>query len=339
MRLVFTAAGLARTTFTISPLHHTLFAALCLRNPGYAATGSFWRDLAQRVPPRAAAFLERVDAGTTTDTGFVWMRAPLMESTRPTLGDELEALANLGGVEQPAEPYGFAYPGQLGDAGLSDSARPGRCDAAYLRGNVSGLREVADAVRAFYTSCIAPEWAGIRRQLETHLASRAEVVCLHGLGHALSKLSPRLRWGDSTLHIDTSGVHAPEVVLGARGLALSPLLSASQRFVAVAFSPDARRPVLAYPVADERSEPMARGTASVDALARVVGHARARVLRSIGAGRATGELAQSLAVSASTVSEHMTALRLAGLVVTYREGRAVRHVLTALGHRLLESSV
>ncbi|WP_214322274.1 ArsR/SmtB family transcription factor [Nonomuraea sediminis] len=290
MRLVFTATGLAATTFAISPLHHTLFAALCLRHPGFAVPGSPWRDLARRTPAKALPFIRRVHRIRLSKSGFLWVDMPLPTGTQ-AVTDELDMLTSC------------------------------------------GHRDIADALRAFYTCCVAPEWNAIRHRLSLHVSRCAELISTRGLGVALSHLTPRLSWDDCALHIDTSGVMPPPFDLGDRGVTFSPLLSATRHFMGFAFTCDDPRPVLTYPVAD--APPPA---ATVDTLAQVVGQARARVLRSIGSGTATGELARSLAVSASTASEHLTALRQAGLVDTRREGRAVRHVLTALGHELLAST-
>lgn len=292
MRLVFTATGLAATTFAISPLHHTLFAALCLRYPGFAVPGSPWRDLARRTPAKALPFIRRVQRIRLSKSGFLWVDLPLPTGTE-AVADELDMLASC------------------------------------------GQGDIADALRAFYICCVAPEWNTIRQRLSLHLTRCAELISTRGLGVALSHLTPRLSWYDCALDIDTSGVMPPPVDLGDRGVTFSPLMSATRHFMGFAFSCNDPRPVLAYPVADA---PLTAAAATVDALARVVGQARARVLRSIGSGAATGELARSLAVSASTASEHLTALRQAGLVDTRREGRAVRHVLTALGHELLAST-
>ncbi|MGW4412335.1 ArsR/SmtB family transcription factor [Nonomuraea sp. NPDC004702] len=289
MRLVFSAAGLAATTFTISPLHHTLFAALCLYHPGFAVPGSPWRDLARRTPARAMPFVRRVHHAPHSVSGFLWADLPLPPGAG-TLNDELDV--------QP------------------------------------GLGDVADALRAFYVSCVAPEWDAIRHRLNAHVNRYSELICVRGFGRTLPRLTPRLSWYGCALQIDTSDLCPSPVELGDGGVAFSPLMCASRCFLALSPPRGGSRAVIAYPAGDEG----ARRPASVDALAQVVGQARARVLRSIGGGSATGELARSLAVSASTVSEHVTALRLAGLVNTYREGRAVRHVLTSLGHELLEYS-
>jgi DNA-binding transcriptional ArsR family regulator len=62
------------------------------------------------------------------------------------------------------------------------------------------------------------------------------------------------------------------------------------------------------------------------------------VLRAIGGGCRTSELAARLGVTARAASAHASALREAGLLVTVREGRSVRHTLTGLGSGLLEAN-
>jgi DNA-binding MarR family transcriptional regulator len=75
--------------------------------------------------------------------------------------------------------------------------------------------------------------------------------------------------------------------------------------------------------------------AASDALAGLLGHTRAAVLRLALTERTTTQLASELGVSAATVSGHTKALRAAGLIATARSGRAVLHSVTPLGGRLL----
>ncbi|WP_078963696.1 ArsR family transcriptional regulator [Streptomyces durhamensis] len=49
----------------------------------------------------------------------------------------------------------------------------------------------------------------------------------------------------------------------------------------------------------------------------------------------TGDLARRLGVSNATASAHATALRGAGLITTFRAGRAVGHQRTLLGNLLV----
>ena len=72
-----------------------------------------------------------------------------------------------------------------------------------------------------------------------------------------------------------------------------------------------------------------------EALARLVGGTRARLLASLSVPRSTTELASALELSAGGVSEHLTVLRDSGLVCGEREGRSVLYLRTRLAEQLL----
>ncbi|MFN8224385.1 MAG: winged helix-turn-helix domain-containing protein [Gaiellales bacterium] len=72
-----------------------------------------------------------------------------------------------------------------------------------------------------------------------------------------------------------------------------------------------------------------------DALAALLGRTRARLLRALVTPACTSELAALLGLAPSTVSEHLGALRSAGLVTGERAGRVVSYALAARGRRLL----
>ncbi|MBR7678841.1 helix-turn-helix transcriptional regulator, partial [Streptomyces daliensis] len=52
----------------------------------------------------------------------------------------------------------------------------------------------------------------------------------------------------------------------------------------------------------------------------------------------TGELARAIGVSASSASQHTTALRNTGLITSHRHGASVLHTLTPLGAALLRAN-
>jgi DNA-binding transcriptional ArsR family regulator len=60
------------------------------------------------------------------------------------------------------------------------------------------------------------------------------------------------------------------------------------------------------------------------------------VLRALSTGATTSEIAQRLAISPASASEHATVLRNAGLIASGRERNTVIHALTPLGQTLLE---
>jgi DNA-binding MarR family transcriptional regulator len=70
-------------------------------------------------------------------------------------------------------------------------------------------------------------------------------------------------------------------------------------------------------------------------LAGLLGRTRAAVLESMCDPCGTSGLAARLGLSTASASEHVTALRRAGLAQTAHSGRTVRHSLTPLGQSLL----
>jgi DNA-binding transcriptional ArsR family regulator len=74
------------------------------------------------------------------------------------------------------------------------------------------------------------------------------------------------------------------------------------------------------------------------ALVALLGRTRAAVLEAIGDGCTTTELADRVKVSVSSASQHAAVLCNAGLIVTRRVGKSVRHSLTPLGAALIDSA-
>jgi DNA-binding transcriptional ArsR family regulator len=69
----------------------------------------------------------------------------------------------------------------------------------------------------------------------------------------------------------------------------------------------------------------------------VVGAARARLLVALNAPCSATELGRRTGMSPASVSEHLSALRDAGLATSRREGRYVVHERTERAGRLLDS--
>ncbi|PSL53088.1 regulatory ArsR family protein [Saccharothrix carnea] len=76
-----------------------------------------------------------------------------------------------------------------------------------------------------------------------------------------------------------------------------------------------------------------------DALARLVGQTRARLLCELERPSTVTELATRLGVTVGAVSQHLGVLRAAGLAVSRREGREVVSLRTGLGLALVRGEV
>lgn len=94
------------------------------------------------------------------------------------------------------------------------------------------------------------------------------------------------------------------------------------------------QPTLVYP-ARGAATLWEAGRAAPDALARLIGRTRARVLAALAAPCATTELAPLLGLSAAGASHHLLALRDAGLATTHRDGRRLLYVRTMTGDALV----
>jgi DNA-binding transcriptional ArsR family regulator len=75
-----------------------------------------------------------------------------------------------------------------------------------------------------------------------------------------------------------------------------------------------------------------------EAVAAVLGRSRALLLAELGAPASTTELSHRTGLSAAGVSQHLTALRAAGIVASHRAGRSVLYRRTDLADSLLTAA-
>ncbi|MEU6195193.1 winged helix-turn-helix domain-containing protein [Streptomyces sp. NPDC047061] len=191
-------------------------------------------------------------------------------------------------------------------------------------------QDLAGALRRYHEVAVAPYRERALARVEADRSVRGRVLLADGVDGLLGGLGPQMRWEAPVLH-----VHYPaedrDLRLGGRGLLLVPSYFCWGPPIALADS--ALPPVLVYSLLRE-TRPAAVGRP----LGALLGRTRARVLRGIAPGSTTGELARLAGVSAPTVSEHLTALRDAGLISSLRYGTSVLHTLTPLGAALLQGA-
>ncbi|MFI8458604.1 ArsR/SmtB family transcription factor [Kitasatospora sp. NPDC085464] len=319
--LRFGVADLARTRFVISPLDHLMAgtAQLGVRQCVGPRSERWWRDVRRHVPHRSGRFLDLVNASAVGVPSFM---AADLDAVRRQLTDELDAI--------------LALPQQAVDDDLAVFAGETELPSALARlrdDGSRGMREVSDGAWALFRSCLAPDWPEIRRVLEADIAARARTAARSGIGAVLGSLHPNAVWRDEGVLECTLADLEGTFDLDGRGLELRPNYFLQQGLGLLAGQD--RQSLLLHPVGSPAAEPPARPPAA-DGLAAVLGPARARVLRAIaGSPCSTTELARLLGVTPPSASAHATALRGAGLIVTRREGKQVRHTLTDVGHDLL----
>ncbi|WNM40315.1 DUF5937 family protein [Micromonospora halotolerans] len=318
------AGGVARVRFALSCLWEVMAGVRVLRDPGRHALHLPW---ANRVRPRLA------EAGLLDpDTGLLGhlvppapgylpdFLTPPPAGLTPDLDQELAVLRAT-----PSDTV-------RAQLDLCPGPRPAAVAALYADPE-AGLRRLADEIAAYWRVAVARDWPRIRAVLDAEVFHRARRLAEDGAAGLLNDLHERVRWEGDALLISQRHCAAPDVPDG-RGLVLVPSVFVWPSVLSIAAGDV---PQLAYP---------ARGIGGLwecpaeapDALGAVLGRGRARLLAALDAPRSTTELARCTGLSPAGVSQHLTALRAAGLVVTHRQGRSLLSSRTAVAEALLGAS-
>ncbi|MFI6781115.1 helix-turn-helix domain-containing protein [Micromonospora sp. NPDC050276] len=318
------AGAVARIRFAVSCLWEVVASVRVLRDPGDHAVHLPWVRRAR--PPL-------VDAGLVgPDGGLLWQLVPASHGylvdflTPPPTGLTPDLAAELAALRAtPASTVRAhldLYPGERTPALAALYADP-----------PSGLRRLTGEIEAYWQIALAPHWPRLRLLLDADVGARARILAEDGAAVLLNDLHRQVRWEDDTLLVAQRHCLAPDVTDGP-GLVLVPSVFVWPSVLSVSAG-DA--PQLAYP---------ARGLGTVwerpngvpEALAAVLGRGRARLLSELSSPISTTELARRSEMSPAGVSQHLTALRAAGLVVTHRRGRTLLSARTDLAEALLSAT-
>ncbi|WP_433369824.1 DUF5937 family protein [Actinoplanes sp. CA-142083] len=306
------ATAATRIRFAVSCLWEVLASVRILRDPGVPEVHRRW----------AARARGGVDEG-----GLLWsLVAPSGGYTPDFLTPPPSGLA--GDLERELAGLRATPPsvvrGQLEAAGIRS---PLRDDPA------SGLSRLCDEIAAYWQVAIAPDWSRMRALLDAEVQRRARRLAETGSAAILDDLHPCVTWRNGELTIDQPHCTAADVPDGA-GLILIPSVFVWPSVLTVTAG---EIPQLAYP---------ARGVATLwerssresDALTALLGRGRARLLAELTTPLSTTELSRRTGITPGGVSQHLTTLRAAGLVVTHRQGRSLLNTRTAVAEALLSAA-
>ncbi|MFE9610210.1 ArsR/SmtB family transcription factor [Streptomyces sp. NPDC006012] len=190
---------------------------------------------------------------------------------------------------------------------------------AVERGEDYVVQRLATELEQFWHAVLAPHWPGIRGRLEGDVAARAAVIARQGIADAVNQLAPNLEWHDGalTVHLPAGSPH--RLSLDADAAILVPSVFVGRAIFCAAEPPGApapRTPLIVYPAGHHDWRPAAPGD-------ELIGPSRTKLLSELAQPRSTGELAQRLSLSPSTVSYHLQILHRAGLVQRTRRSRTV----------------
>jgi DNA-binding transcriptional ArsR family regulator len=318
IELRFAADDLLRVRFAVSPLLEAARALRTLSDPGAHAIHLPWMAGARdALAGLDLALLQALTADPDYVPDFV---APPPETPLPALTDELARVRSTS-ADQVALEVGWAFEGRE----LPDVVR------SLLRDPVRTLDALATTLEEVHRRVIEPHWPRLRAVLDGDVLHRSRRLGEAGIAGMLDDIHPLVRVEGDRIRI--AKPHQSSSDLAGRGLVLVPC-AFSWPDVGVVYDRP-WQPTLIYP---PRGLALlwARGAEPPDeALAAVVGSARARILEDLDAPRSTTELANRLAFSPGGVSTHLAALRGAGLVVGHRTGRVVLYARSELGTGLI----
>ncbi|MFI1867616.1 ArsR/SmtB family transcription factor [Streptomyces jumonjinensis] len=317
VEIEFTAEDVARTRFAVSPLWEVVASVRVLKGADDQGVHRRW---AEQVRPLLAAAkvdltpLSRLIAlGAECVPSFL---VPPPTTPQPSLEVELAALRAT-----PLELLRTTTPGvQEGAAELREN--PGR-----------ELGRLAEVIAAYWEVALAPYWPRMLAVFEGDILNRAIHFAEGGARRLFDDFGPQVTWDSGTLQLVRRSSRGRRE-LGGRGLLLVPSAFVWPRIFSNLGSGD-WQPTLRYPprgigtLWEQGPQPCS------DALAGVLGRTRARLLAELTAPASTTDLARRIGLSAGGVSQHLTALRAAGLVSAHRTGRVVLYARTGVGESLV----
>lgn len=315
----FTTDDLLRTRFAISPLLEATASLSALRDPGNRGSIHLpWVRVAREaVKDLDLTELELLTVGGSYVPDFL---SPPPETPLPDVEAELARVARTP-PEQVRAELGWRF-----------GSRPTAAQEKLLSDPRAAARRLAEAMTAYWAAAIAPHWERIRACLENDIRHRTAALTARGAIGVFEALHPQVSWNDDALVLDRE-IDA-HVNLKRRGLQLVPSVFIWPNVSGMIDPP--WQPALIYPPRGigllwEPSE------ADPTALYAVLGKGRARVLGALDGEASTTEVARRLSASPGGVSEHLSALRRAGLVRPRRAGREVLYSRTAAGDALMRA--
>src|SRR4051795_7413460 len=318
IRFRFGPEDVANLRFGISPLMELQSSVRTLDHPEARSLHLPWvATTRERVADLDITVLRALQRRSAWTPDFI---SPPPSTPLADLDAELEAM-----LATPAERVRAEVRRTYAPEPLPPALRPFEQDPP------AALAALGELVRAYWERALAPHWRRIRALLEGDVLHRARRLADVGAQRLLAEIHPELRFADDTLFVDMpfDGALAP----GGPGLLPWPSPFTGPR-PAASVEPD-YQPFVVYPARGIAALWDPARTAPPAALAALIGARRAAVLAALAAPRSTTELARALALSAGSVSQHLSVLRVAGLVDGHRVGRAVLYVRSQTGESLV----
>jgi DNA-binding transcriptional ArsR family regulator len=313
--LIVDADVMARTRFGTSQWAETLAGLGILLSSAAQPWHLDWQRAhlpqlrARLADDEVTAALVRAAFGRTWTADFLTVPPPAPDLT---LDEELEYLESLDDRRIRAD--------------LEETTGP---LPPVLRATPGLAHRAAELLRWTWRTTIEPEWDRRRRVLRADVVSRTSRLATEGWSGVLDGIAPGVRWLDDGRLQTSSYPHPPRDIRG-RDLML---IAAHSRDSSVSWHlPD--RYALVYPVIGVFATTPAP---LPEALVRLLGRSRARVLARLATPGSTSTLTAELGLPLGSVGGHLRVLLDAGLIERRRSGREVLYWWSDAGRHLVEA--
>jgi len=313
--------------FAFSPSYELIASFRILQEPSRYALHTPWVNTTKKT--LANTDLSLMYALIPVHTYIPDFITPLPNTPTPSFDDEIEAMlaTPTDVIKHDLQKLLDAYP---------DRAALIKPCLAHPRATVEKLAKV---MQVYWRKTLQSHWPRIRTILEGDLLARSRTLALHGPEQVLDNLHPMIRYDKGTLLIDK--LWDRELSTGGEGLLLVPSVFVAPKILLYIDTPPT--PAVIYTARgvanlwlNEGSRAGIRGdSASTTGLRELLGNTRADLLVALVTPMTTAQLAEHVGFTQGAVSQHIGALKRAGVVETHRQGKLAFHQLTPAGEALV----
>lgn len=328
LELAFSTRDVAKTRLAYSPLWEVVTSHRLLSR---GAVGPLHRRWAERTRLELAA----AGLGTGLLADLIAPHGYLPDFLNPAPGPVPPSAGAEAALEGELAVLARTAPEQI----RADLERLGNWTpavAAFHREPEAVLPQLLDELRGYWAAALAPHWSRLRAVLESDVLYQSRKFAAEGSAAVLRGLHPSVEWCADKLTLPLAACGTSGSLAG-RGLLLVPSAFVGPGRTMMVNQPG-RVVQLCYPsrgIGVLWEQPPAQVP---DAVAAVLGRSRALLLAELASPASTTELSHRTGMSAGGVSQHLTALRAAGIVASHRSGRSVLYQRTDLADSLLSAA-
>lgn len=317
MKIELSADDVAKTRIGYSAVWETTASLHALTSPAsYALHRSFRRRLSKAGRAAAAELIDLTRVNS-------WIPQSLSPQPLPGPGEPLAEFAALRGIELDRI-----------DRDLEVLRRTLPHSRWAKMDSVQFPDELAARFATYWSLELKEHWEAIVSINRSDADARGREFATDGVGATLGRLHPSVSYAASELEINVAASASGLIRQGqGQGMWLVPSVFRWPKLALSSSSTGAV--VLSYP-AKGAGTLWEGNSAAGQGLVALMGRSRAAVLEELAIPRTTTWLAGRLDLAPATVSAHLSALALAGLVKKRREGRSVLYAQTSLGRHLAQ---